>query len=178
MTDTGKQDKLRTFGIYLIVILAVLRFWVYPQYSAVEKEKRVLDAQRESYRLKVRLLSRQQNRKAAVQTVKKDLLAPHLYEKSQSLMQIQLDVVHRLNGLAKEKGGELARFEILETIPGKTLSEAPVALWFSGQPKALMDILREVETSEKLLSIRNMELKKGTGDCLLSLTLSAYRMET
>jgi hypothetical protein len=56
MTDAGKTDKLKIAGIYLIVILALLRFLVYPLYSAVEKEKRVFDAQRESNLLKVRLL--------------------------------------------------------------------------------------------------------------------------
>ncbi|ABC77869.1 hypothetical protein [Syntrophus aciditrophicus] len=177
MTDAGKQDKLKIVGIYLIVILALLRFLVYPLYSAVEKEKRVFDAQRESYLLKVRLLNQQQNRKTAPEMVKKEELAPYLYEKSQDFMEIQLGIVHRLNGVAREKGGELVRFEILETIPGKTLSEAPVTLWFSGPPKTLMDILQTVETSKKILGIRNMEMNRGPRDYVLSLTLSAYRLE-
>jgi len=178
MTDTVRQEKLRTVGIYLILILALLRFLVYPLHGAVEKEKRLYDAQRENYRLKTRLLNQQQqNGNLLSPEVKRTGLAPYLYEKTESLTQIQVDVVQRMSVLAKGKGGELVRFEILETIPEKTLSEAPVTLWFSGQPQALVNILRSVETSEKLLGIKGMEINKGPKDHVLSLTLSAYRLE-
>lgn len=177
MTDTGRQEKLKTVGIYLILILALLRFLVYPLHGAVAREKRVYDAQQESYRLKVRLLNQQQNGNLRAPVVRKVELTPYLYEKSQSFTQIQLEVVQRMSVLAREKGGELVRFEILETIPGKTLGEAPVTLWFSGQPQALMNILRAAEASKKVLGIKIMEINKGPKDYALSLTLSAYRLE-
>jgi hypothetical protein len=40
-----------------------------------------------------------------------------------------------------------------------------------------MDILQTVETSQKILGIRNMEMNRGPRDYVLSLTLSAYRLE-
>jgi hypothetical protein len=178
MTDTEKQEKIRTIGIYLIIILALLRFMIYPLYTGVEKQKQILDEQQKNYSLKVRLLNQQQHGGTPLTPlVEKAELTPYLYEKTQSLTQIQLDVVNRLNVLAKEKGGELVRFEMLETIQRNTLSEAPVTLWFSGQPQVLMNILRVVETSGKTLDVKGMEISKGPKDFLLSLTLSAYRFE-
>jgi len=178
MADKGKQDKIRTVGIYLIIVLALLRFLIYPLYHGLEKQKQVFAGQQESYQLKVRLLNQQQSRRTPITPlVERADLTPYLYENAQSLTQIQLDVVHRLNVLAKEKGGELVRFEMLETIPGKTLSEAPVTLWFSGQPPALMTILRALEKSGKPLDVKSMEISRGPKDYVLSLTLSAYRLE-
>lgn len=178
MAEGERQKNLKAAGIYLIVILALLRFLIYPLTTAVEEQKRVINAQQDHYRLKVRLLNQQQNRNSDVSFVKKADLIPYLYEKPQGILQIQLEVVEKLRGLAREKGAELIRFEIHETLRGKTLNEAPITVAFSGPPQALMNILRTVETNRKLLSIKNMEISKGRRDYELSLTLSAYRLET
>jgi len=165
MADGERQEKLKVVGIYLIIILALLRFLVYPLYNAVEEQKRVNNAQQDHYRLKVRLLSQQQqNRNTDSSFVTKAELTPYLYEKSHSLLEIQLEVVEKLKALAREKGAGLVRFEIHETLRGKTLSEAPVTVSFSGPPQALMNILRTVETSRKLLGIKNIESTKGRRD--------------
>ncbi len=178
MKAAGKQEQIRTVGIYLIIVLALLRFLIYPLYTGLEKQKQLLDEQQKNYSLKLRVLNQQQRGEAQLNpVVEKEELSPCLYEKTQSLTQIQLDIVHRFNVLAKEKGGELVRFEMLETIPRNTLSEAPVTLWFSGQPQTLMNILQAAEKTGKALNVKGMEISKGTKDYLLSLTLSAYRLE-
>ncbi|OPY86680.1 MAG: hypothetical protein A4E72_01619 [Syntrophus sp. PtaU1.Bin208] len=178
MKTEGKQERIRTIGIYLIIVLALLRFLIYPLYTGLEKQKQLLAEQQKNYSLKLRILNMQQRGETPLNpVVEKKELSPYLYEKTQSLTQVQLDIVHRLHALAKEKGGALVRFEMLETIPRNTLSEAPVTLWISGQPKALMDILQAAEKTGKALEIKGMEISKGTKDYLLSLTLSAYRME-
>jgi len=177
MTDTGKQEKIKTIGIYLIIILALLRFLIYPLYGELEKQKRIIAQQRESYRLKVHILNQERNRNSVSPAVEKADLAPYLYQKTQSLTSIQLEVANRLSVLANEKKVEMARFEMLETIPGKTLSEAPITVLFSGQPEALMNTLKAVETMGKTLGVKNMEINKGPRDYVLSLTLSAYRLE-
>ncbi len=177
MANPGKQEKIRTAGIYLIIILALLRFLIYPLYNGVERQKRLLADQQENYRLKIQVLNSQRSGAPATPLVEKAEVAPYVYEKTDSLTSIQLDVVNRMSLLAKEKGGELVRFEMLEASAEKTLSEAPVTLWFSGQPKDLMTILHEVETTRKSLGIKTMEISKGAKGPLLSLTLSAYRLE-
>ncbi|SEM73492.1 hypothetical protein SAMN04489760_1407 [Syntrophus gentianae] len=178
MKAAGKQEQIKIVGIYLIIVLALLRFLIYPLYTGLEKQEQLLDELQKNYSLKLRILNMQQRGDAHLSpVVEKGELSPYLYDKTQSLTQVQLDIVHRLNVLAKEKGGALVRFEMLETIPRNTLSEAPVTLWFSGQPQALMNILQAAEKTGKALEIKGMEISKGTKDYLLSLTLSAYRLE-
>lgn len=177
MANPGKQEKIRTAGIYLIIILALLRFLIYPLYNGVERQKRLLADQQENYRLKIQVLNSQRSGAPATPLVEKAEVAPYVYEKTDSLTSIQLDVVNRMSLLAKEKGGELVRFEMLEASLENILSEAPVTLWFSGQPKDLMAVLQGVETTRKSLGIKTMEISKGAKGPLLSLTLSAYRLE-
>ncbi len=177
MAGAGKQSSIRAMGIYLILLLVLLRFLIYPLCNGLERQKQILDEQKKSLSLKTRLLNQQQGGAPLASFVGREQLTPYLYEKEQSLTGIQLDIVHRMNVLAREKGGELVRFEMLETIPGRTLSEAPVTLWFSGPPQALMNILRAVESTGKSLDVKGMEITKSPQEYLLTLTLSAYRLE-
>lgn len=176
MTTTDNKATLKNIGIYLILLLALLRFLVYPLHNTMEARKQILVEQKAAYTQKIRVWKRLCSR-VATPPVRKDALAPCLYEKSSDITSIQLDVVARLSRVAREQGGEMMRFELLEGIPGKSLSEAPLTVWFEGSSQTLMEILQGLEATEKTLAIKEMAIDKRSHGFVLSLTLSAYRLE-
>jgi hypothetical protein len=176
MTTTDNKATLKSIGIYFILLLALLRFLVYPLHNKVETRKKILVEQKASYTQKIRVWKTLCSR-AATPPVQKVALAPYLYEKSSDITSIQLDVVARLSRIAREQGGNMLRFELLEGVPGKSLSEAPLTVWFEGSSQALMEILRGLEETEKNLGVKEMAINKRSDGLVLSLTLSAYRLE-
>lgn len=60
MAGAGKEGSIRAMGIYLIILLALLRFLIYPLYNGLERQKQILDEQKKSLTLKTRLLNQQQ----------------------------------------------------------------------------------------------------------------------
>lgn len=176
MTTTDNKANLKKIGIYCILILALLRFLIYPLHNTVETRKSILVEQETGYTQKVRLWKTLCNR-VMTPPVQKAELTPYLYEKSSDITSIQLDVVAQLRRIAREQGGQMIRFELLEGISGKSLSEVPLTVWFEGSSQALIEILQGLEATEKTLSIKEMGIDKRSDGFMLSLTLSAYRLE-
>lgn len=175
--DATRQKQIRAIGLYLIVLLALLRFLIYPLHAAVEQKKVIMGEQRESYRLKYRILESERQGQARKAVVDEKAVSPHLYDKTLACSYIQADILEQLLKLAEEKGLTVLNFEMMEPIIGKTVSEAPVLIRLSGQSGAFIEVLQAIETGKKALSVKSLEITRTREDLRFSLTLSAFRVE-
>lgn len=164
-------------GIYLIVVLGLLRFLIYPLHENLQEKKVLLDERKESYRLKLQIFEKQLKSQKEEKAVDKKELLPYLYDKGVQTSYIQPEVLEKVTRIAEEKGLTILNFEMLEPITGKNLSEIPILVRVRGTPRPFIETLEFVEKSERVLSIRSMEVSRGADDHLFSLTLSAFRLE-
>lgn len=109
--------------------------------------------------------------------VEKSALFPHLFDKGIQSSYIQSDLLEKVTKMAENKGLTILNFEMLEPAAGKNMSEIPILVRMRGTSRAFIETLEFVEKSERVLSIRSMEISRGTDDQLFSLTLSAFRLE-
>lgn len=177
MAELNRQREIKTIGVYIIVILALMRFVVYPLHTSVEEKKLMLSEQYESYRLKYQLLERHGQIQGRKTSVEKAALFPHLYDREISHSYIQTDVLEEIIKLAEKKGMTVVNFEMLEPIVGKSLSEAPVLVRLKGMPRAFMELLKTMETGKKALSIKSIEVSRSGQELMFSLTIFAFRTE-
>jgi len=160
-------------GLYILVILALLRFLIFPLHGAVEKKKILLSEQLETYRLKYQIQERQRGNQGPNLIVEKSVLFPSLYDKGNSYSFIQSDVMK----LAEKTGLTVQNFEMLVPSAGKGISEVPVLIRLKGQPGGFIEILKAIEMGKKILTIKSMEINRTDPDFTFSLTLSAFRVE-
>jgi Tfp pilus assembly protein PilO len=178
MEDDSRQKRIRVAGIYIILILALLRFLVYPLHGAVATQKIVLDEQREAYRIKSNLLARQSAEPERAKPVAdKSAVYPYMYEKEKSISSIQVDVLGSIIEYAQEKGLTVLNFELLDAVTGKNFSEVPVLVRLSGKPDGLMEMLKMVGSQKRALNVKNAEVIRSGQGLALFLTVSAFRME-
>ena len=179
MAEEPRQERLqiRVIGIYIIVILILLRFLVYPLPAAIQEKKTLLVDLYETYRLKSQVQERQKADQGQKPSSDKDPLLLRLYDKGIPYSNIQSDIIEQIIKTAGEKGLTVINFEILEPGVGKDVSELPVVVRMKGAPGPLIEILETIEKSEKVLSVRSMEIAKSGQDQTFSLTLSAFRLE-
>jgi Tfp pilus assembly protein PilO len=180
-TSDQKPLQIKVVGIYVIIILALLRFLIFPLRGTVEEKKVVLGEQQETYNLKYQVFERQRENQG-VKTgkepgVEKEVLLPHLYDKGTSNSYIYSEVLEQVSKLAEKKGLAVFSLEMLEPVVGKNLSEIPIMIRLRGQPGPFIELLDAIEKSGKVLSIRSMEITKTGQDQLFSLTISAFRVE-
>ena len=180
-TTDQKPIQIRVIGIYVIIILAVLRFLLFPLQGTIQEKKVVLGEQQETYNLKYQVFERQresQREKTGMETgVEKGALLPHLYDKGTPNSYIYSEVLELVTKLAEKKGLTVVNFETLEPVAGKNISEVPILVRLRGQPGPFIETLDTLKKSGKVLSIRSMEIAKTGQDQFFSLTISAFRVE-
>ena len=178
MEDDGRQKRVRVVGIYIILILALLRFLVYPLHGAVATQKVVFAEQREAYQIRSNLLARQSaGPERAKPVADQSAVHAYLYEKEKSISSIQVDVLGAIIAYAQEKGLTVLNFELLDAVPRKSFSEVPVLVRLSGKPDGLMEMLRMVGSQKRALNVKSAEILRSGEGLTLMLTLSAFRME-
>jgi hypothetical protein len=98
-----KNIEIKRIGIYVIVILALIRFLIYPLHASLREKKVLLEEWYENYRIKSQVLERQREGQGIKINVEKSVLFPHLFDKGVSNAYIQSDVLEWLQTLQKKK---------------------------------------------------------------------------
>jgi len=176
-TSGQKLIQMRVIGIYVIIILVLLRFVIFPLRTTIQDRRVVLDEQQEAYSLKYRLFERQRENQGEKSGVEKDALLPQLYEKRISNSSIYAEVLEQVTTLAEKRGLTVLNFEMLEPVAGKNISEVAILIRLKGQPGPFIEVLDALKKSEKVLSIKSMEITKDAQGQFFSLTISAFRLE-
>lgn len=182
MTIAGKITEQRMFkiaGIYLIIILALVRLMVYPLHGSVEKKRIIFNDLNEAYELKLKHFERQDRDQSRPVKIKmdKETLALYIYEKAMPISTIQVELLETIMKIADRKRLIFQNFEMLEPSPGKVISEIPVIIRLSGKPADLLDALRTILSDRKAKLVKTLEMSKSGNDFLLSLTINVFRVE-
>ena len=172
-----KNIEIKKIGIYVIIILALIRVVIYPLHASLQEKKILLGEWYENYRIKSQVFERQRESQGTKIVVEKSSLFPHLFGKGDSDPYIQSDVLEWVTRIAEKKGFTVLNFEMLEPIAGKGVSEVPIVVRLKGMPGPFIEILEAIEKSERVLSIRSTEITKSGQDQVFSLTISAFRAE-
>ena len=176
-TPDQKPIQIKVIGIYVIIILALLRFLLFPLQGSIQEKKIVLGEQQETYSLKYQVFERQRENPGEKSGVEKDDLLPQLYDKGTSNSYIYSEVIEQVTKFAEKRGLIVVNFEMLEPVAGKKISEIPILVRLRGQPGPFIEVLDTIKNGEKLLNIRSMEITKTGQDQFFSLTISAFRVE-
>jgi hypothetical protein len=178
MADLNRQKAIRVVGFYIVLILVLIRFLVYPLNVAVADKKISFAEQYESYKLKYQLLERQKGeRQDSKAVVDKTALFPQLYEKGVGYSHIQADILEEFTKFVEAKGMTVLNFEMPEPVIGKDVSEVPVIIRIQAKPTGIIEIIEMIETNRRALRIKSTEISRSGQDFQFSLTISAFRVE-
>jgi len=179
MLKTFDQKTFKAIGVYIIVILALVRFAIYPLQEFADKEKVIFTELSDAYELKARNLERKSSGgpKQAQAGVDKSQVMSYFYERATPFSEIQADVLQNIVSLSEKKGLAVQSFEMLEPVSGKLISEIPITIRLAGKPADILEVIQFVVSEKKLLSVKSLEMNKSGQELLLSLNLAAYRVE-
>ena len=169
----------KMMGVYVIIILGLIRFILYPLQDSVAKKKIIFNELYETCELKEQHFARRNldQQKLFKSRMDKETIAPYFYEKGMPFSSIHADILEGIIKIAEKKGLVVQNFEMQEPASGKTVSEVPVLLRMSGKPLDMLDVLKTITAKGKIIQIKSLEINKSSGEIVLSLTLVAFRME-
>ena len=171
------KGNMKTIGFYLVIVLALVRFLIYPLQGSVKEKKVLLGELSERYRLKVLVSQRQEEAPTEKKIVDKSAVFPHLFDKGIKATQIQSDVLEQFIKMAEKNGLKVMNFEIMDPIIGKGLTELLVKIRLQGQPWSLLETIKAGEKEEKVLNLKSIEINRLGADLSYFLTYSVFRLE-
>lgn len=171
------RATLRKIGIYIVVILALLRLAAVSLGNSIDAKKEVIRENYDTYRAKAALIERYRNKGSGtvkIPEAQKDAVLNRLYASGLKQENIQAEALKNLLKIAEKNRMDVVNFEILDIAHGRTVSEIPFVLRLKGQPKAMLEMLGEIEKSDKIFSIKIFEASKMGQDFTLNMTVSVF----
>jgi len=173
-----KREDLRKIGIYLIIILSIINFIIKPLNSKIKRNKGMLSELKQTYLLKKELYEKKLYLTQTSQVIGEPKSLSLLYSKDISYNLIRTKVLKWLIKKAEEKGLMVRSFEIPEVKKEKEITRINVLLCLKGKIKPFLEYLKMVETYNKLILIRNLELYPLGQEFNITITFSFFRRET
>jgi len=154
--NTGTWVK--NFGVYLILILAVFRLFIYPLNAALNDKKAILADQRQTFLMKSRLLDRARMTEDADTGRESRKIQAVLYSSGARLSEIQAEMLADLSRCAAAKGLKVAGFETPEPATAGKFSEITVVMRLSGDARSCVELLKDIRDNKKTLIVKTMEI--------------------
>lgn len=176
LTALGSRSWVATIGVYIIILLALTRFLIYPLHAAVKDRRAALDDQRERNSIRTRIL--EQVRQGPQKDSLHDSGRMHsaLYPRGASIAKVQSDVVTMIRELSEGNGMSLTGFEMPEAVPGKKITEIPIVVRLKGRAESFLAVLKYISKEEKIMMIKAMEVAAAGPDLTVSLTIKVLRL--
>jgi len=172
-----KRKDLRRIGIYLIIALSIVNFIIRPLNSKIKRNKEMLSELKQTYLLKKELYEKKLYFSQTSQATNEPKSLSLLYPKDISYNLIKTKVLKWLIKKAEEKGLTVKSFEIPEVKKGKKITRIDVLLRLKGKIKPFLEYLKIVETYDKLILIRNLEIYPFDQEFNINITFSFFRRE-
>lgn len=169
------RAELTKIGIYIVIALILIKFAIKPLNDKVEENKELISQLTHSYALKSQIYERKliDSQKPVSQPESLSML----YSSNFSYNSIRNKVLDWLMQNAEKKGVMVTNFEIPEIKKGKEFTEINVTLRLKGKLKPFFEYLETVESADKLILIRSLEINKAGQEFNFVLTASFFRTE-
>jgi len=177
MPDQDKQQRIKLIGLYVIIILAVMRFLIYPLHGAIKSTKNLLSDEVENYRVKQQLLMKyRQTGVAKPATGDSQAITPRLYEKGIPVATIQAEVLESILKKAGDCKLTVHNYETPEAAGGTSVGVIPVIVRVQGPAEGFMEFLQSIQKEKKALAVQSMEVRAIGNDTRYDLTIAAFRL--
>ena len=179
MQQIMEQKTFKVIGLYAVIILALVRFVVYPLHDAGAKKQVLFTDLYETYQLKVQHSTRQGLNKDKPVNVRtgKEVVGRSLYEKVMPFSAIQADVLENIIKIAEKNGLTVQNFEMQEPTTGTVISDVPVLIRLTGKPEHQIKLIKTVLSDERIMLMKSLDMSKTGKDITLAMTMVAFRME-
>jgi Tfp pilus assembly protein PilO len=173
----SSNNWVKTIGVYIIIILALLRFLIYPLHAAIKDRRAIFADQQETYLLKSRLLQQARQAREAGDVKDQDKVIGSLYPRDARFSDIQTEMLAVITKSAEKNGLNVLGFEMPEVAGSEKISEVPVVIRLSGNAESFIKFLKSIQENKKILAVKVMDISVSGEGMTFLVTVNAFRME-
>jgi Tfp pilus assembly protein PilO len=172
------MKDFKTVGIYLIIILAIMKFVLVPINNSLNAKKTVLNEYLDTYRTRSLIIQKYISTPETEKTgEEKERFLKLINPKDSPIPVIQSKTLSSVIEKAEKNGLTVLNFELPDAATGKNITEVPLLVRLKGTPKALTDLLKDVRKMASLTEIKGLQIEKSGDEFLFTITLTTYRVE-
>ncbi|MBF0344108.1 MAG: hypothetical protein HQL06_07740 [Nitrospirae bacterium] len=165
---------MKTKGLFLVIILFVLRLVIVPAHQTIEKKKGLLSELQSAYVTKQQLMQRYLTLDMKEDPALEKELTTTLYPKDSNKTAIQTELIQFITMLSEKRALNVLNFQMLDSIEDPVFSEAAVLVRVSGQIKTVIELLKELLNTRPLLMVKDIEINGSGSAYTVKLIVAGY----
>lgn len=173
-TSAQKNMAMRKIGLYVVIVLAVLRFVVAPLHDSVENKKTLLKETTASLASAKQLLKTYTAAGGESDPAIQEQLSTLIYPADSNKTALQTDLINEINAMAHANHLAALGFGLGESGETAGLKDFSVIVRLQGGLKPAITLFRELQGKKPLIRLRELEIADAGQGYLFIATLSGY----
>lgn len=169
-----KQRAMRKIGLYVVLVLAALRFVVAPLHDSVENKKTLLKESTASLASAKQLLKAYKFAGGEGDPELQEQLSTMIYPAQSNKTALQTDLINEINAMAHTHHLAALGFGLGESGEMAGLKDFSVIVRLQGGLKPAITLFRELQGKKPLIRLRELEIADAGQGYLFIATLSGY----
>lgn len=170
--DQKDPKQLKKIGLYLLIVLSIIRFVSVPLNNTVKEKKTTIGQYLDTYQSKVELLKRHRPSEDAPELGGISTKLLHSNGKRDST--VQTEILSFTTRTAEEEGLSVINFELIEAVEEPLYKEIPIFIRLKGNIENSLEFFKAIQKKTPVLRTIDMEFVVGREDCRINLRLAGY----
>lgn len=175
-----EKEIIKRFLFYVLIVLALVRFLLIPAKDLLTREREVFENYKHKlYQKQLQLAKIQERYNQTEQNLNtsKKIIPDYIYSSEVDPFELQLRILKNILKVIQEKKLELQGFSLPSISYGKTITEIPIELRFSGRPKDVFSLLDYLEKQEKRIYIKDCSISETSRRLFVFMTITVIKSE-
>ncbi|PMP90135.1 MAG: hypothetical protein C0170_07090 [Hydrogenobaculum sp.] len=177
LKDSYKSIDRKKLGIYIIVILSILRFVIYPMKEEVKKDKEKLNSKLQEYMEDIKLYTSKKIKQPSQSVSNNQISIENLYGENAKSKDIQISLAKIVKKYAKQNNINLQSIEMPKPSKTKYIEQIDIKVRLStNDPYKVFSLFQYLEAMPKYTVIKETQINTFGGNVNFDFTVSTYKL--
>ncbi len=177
LKDSYKNIDRKKLGIYLIIILSILRFVIYPMKEELKKDKERLNSKLQDYMEDIKLYTSKKIKQPRQNISNNQISIENLYDESAKSKDIQISLAKLVKKYAKQNNINLQSIEMPKPSKTKYIEQIDIKVRLStNDPYKVFSLFQYLEAMPKYTVIRETQVNIFGQNVNFYFTVSTYKL--
>ena len=177
LKDSYKNIDRKKLGIYLIIILSILRFVIYPMKEELKKDKERLNSKLQDYMEDIKLYTSKKIKQPRQNISNNQISIENLYDESAKSKDIQISLAKLVKKYAKQNNISLQSIEMPKPSKTKYIEQIDIKVRLStNDPYKVFSLFQYLEAMPKYTVIRETQVNIFGQNVNFYFTVSTYKL--
>ncbi|GAB6077913.1 hypothetical protein [Hydrogenobaculum acidophilum] len=177
LKDSYKNIDRKKLGIYLIIILSILRFVIYPMKEELKKDKERLNSKLQNYMEDIKLYTSKKIKQPKQNISNNEISIENLYDENTKSKDIQIYLAKLVKKYAKKANINLQSIEMPKPSKTKYIEQIDIKVRLStNDPYKVFSLFQYLEAMPKYTVVREAQINSFGQIVNFYFTVSTYKL--